>query len=133
MCLQHNKQHKSQMFFPLCLSLSISLYCQSNQQPATCSLRATGSSNSSGSCRSRSGHAKRHVHRVKFNQCVQLGGHLTMLFVVASAAACCLFLLLLLLLPLLCCLPSALTAFSCNICSCNCTPVWLLKCACIDV
>lgn len=40
---------------------------------------------------------------------------------------------LLLLLPLLCCLPSALTAFSCNICSCNCTPVWLLKCACIDV
>lgn len=48
---------KSNALLSLSLSFSIplSLYCQSNQQPATRSLRATGSSKSSGSCRSRSG------------------------------------------------------------------------------
>lgn len=70
------------------LSLTHWLCGQSNQQPA----RSVPSGLQAAAAldlflAERRQPAKRHAHRVKFNQCVQLGGHLTMLFVVASAAA----------------------------------------------
>lgn len=72
------------------LSLTHWLCGQSNQQPARSvpsGLQAAAAAALDLFLAERRQPAKRHAHRVKFNQCVQLGGHLTMLFVVASAAA----------------------------------------------
>lgn len=72
------------------LSLTHWLCGQSNQQPARSvpsGLQAAATAALDLFLAERRQPAKRHAHRVKFNQCVQLGGHLTMLFVVASAAA----------------------------------------------